>query len=65
VAAISCPRRELPNSRAINATTTTVTALASVDTTRSPIGVLPNTEVETCAINGVSGGWSTYPQSRF
>ena len=36
-AASSCPRRELPNSRAINATTTTVRAEASVDTTRSPI----------------------------
>jgi hypothetical protein len=64
-AARSCPRRELPNSRAINATTMTVIAEASVDTTRSPIGVLPNTKVETCASNGVSGGWSTYPQSSF
>ena len=55
------PIRSLPNSRAIRATTTIVATVLSVDSTRSPITVSPKTAVEIRAMNGVSGGWSTYP----
>jgi hypothetical protein len=55
-AAITCARRPPPNSLATSATMSTVAAQASVEATRSPAGVSPNTVVVALATSGVSGG---------
>lgn len=56
-------RQAARNSRASNATMSTVDPARSAGRTRSPVGESPNTAIPTRASIGVMNGWSTYPHA--
>lgn len=56
-----CARRPPPSSRAISVTTTIDDAMIAVAGMRTAHTASATTVLKNCAINGVSGGWSTYP----
>ncbi len=64
MAAKACAKRLPPSWRAISAVRTTSATPASAGNKRSAGSDWPNTDRHIQTISAISGGWSTYPQSR-